>query len=74
MYGYFISCRPEEHNGRFVRIFGLNYLDGQYAEPMGTFCIVYGRRRVGKTRLLTHWLASRDAPNSAFIIQHSSFP
>jgi hypothetical protein len=42
------------------RTFELNYLDGQYAEPLGTLCVVYGRRRVGKTRLLTHWLANRD--------------
>lgn len=44
------------------RSFELNYLDKQYAESLGTFCVVYGRRRVGKTRLITHWLASRGVP------------
>ncbi len=42
------------------RKFELTYLDKQFAEQNGSFCIVYGRRRVGKTRLLTHWLKSRQ--------------
>ena len=33
------------------RQFELNYLDRQFAEPGASFCIVYGRRRIGKTRL-----------------------
>lgn len=44
------------------RTFELNYLDRQYAEPLGTLCVIYGRRRVGKTRLITHWLATDSAP------------
>lgn len=38
----------------------LDYLDKQYSEKSGSLCIVYGRRRVGKTRLLTHWLDDRS--------------
>lgn len=41
------------------RDYELDYLDKQYTERNGAFCIVYGRRRVGKTRLLTHWLETR---------------
>ena len=34
----------------------LKVLDGLWASPQATFLILYGRRRVGKTRLLTHWM------------------
>jgi AAA+ ATPase superfamily predicted ATPase len=45
---------------KFVgRDFELAYLDQQFAEPTGSLCIIYGRRRIGKTRLLTHWLNTR---------------
>jgi uncharacterized protein len=54
------------------RTFELNYLDGQYAEPLGTLCVVYGRRRVGKTRLITHWLANRDVPGFYWLATDSS--
>ncbi|HIE56205.1 MAG TPA: ATP-binding protein [Chromatiaceae bacterium] len=54
------------------RDFELNYLDAQYAESLGAFCVVYGRRRVGKTRLLTHWLASRDVPGFYWLATDSS--
>ncbi|MGH8581253.1 MAG: ATP-binding protein, partial [Gammaproteobacteria bacterium] len=30
------------------------------AAKRGGLLVVYGRRRVGKTRLLRHWLAARD--------------
>ncbi|MEW5985109.1 MAG: ATP-binding protein [Chloroflexota bacterium] len=40
----------------------LDYLDRQYARPQGALCVVYGRRRIGKTRLLTHWLQTRQWP------------
>ncbi len=33
----------------------LRLLDGLWASPSATLLILYGRRRVGKTRLLTHW-------------------
>lgn len=36
-------------------------LDGLWAVPKATLLILYGRRRVGKTRLLTHWLKRHGA-------------
>ncbi len=54
------------------RSFELNYLDGQYAEKLGNLCVVYGRRRVGKTRLLTHWLNSRTVPGLYWLASDSS--
>ena len=48
---------------KFVgREFELAYLDRQYADTGGTLCVIYGRRRIGKTRLLTHWLNARKPP------------
>jgi len=38
----------------------LELLDGLWAVPRATLLILYGRRRVGKTRLLTHWLKRHD--------------
>lgn len=54
------------------RTYELTYLDRQYAETGGTFCVVYGRRRVGKTRLLTHWLNSREMPGFYWLATDSS--
>lgn len=54
------------------RTFELNYLDGQYAEPLGTLCVVCGHRRVGKTRLITHWLTNRDVPGFYWLATDSS--
>jgi len=34
----------------------LSLLDDLWAAPQATLLILYGRRRVGKTRLLTHWM------------------
>jgi AAA+ ATPase superfamily predicted ATPase len=39
----------------------LQLLDRLWARPEATLLILYGRRRVGKTRLLTYWLHQRDA-------------
>ena len=54
------------------RAFELNLLDRQYAEPLGALCVVYGRRRVGKTRLITHWLANRDIPGFYWLATDSA--
>jgi len=35
----------------------LRLLDDLWATPQATLLILYGRRRVGKTRLLTHWIS-----------------
>ncbi len=39
----------------------LQLLDRLWARPGATLLILYGRRRVGKTRLLTYWLRQGDA-------------
>ncbi len=39
----------------------LDLLDDLWASPSASLLILYGRRRVGKTRLLTHWLTQRHA-------------
>ena len=36
----------------------LRLLNRLWDSSKATFLILYGRRRVGKTRLLTHWLRS----------------
>jgi uncharacterized protein len=38
------------------RVAELSLLDKLWEAPTATLLILYGRRRVGKTRLLTHWL------------------
>lgn len=35
----------------------LTMLDDLWSTPKATLLVVYGRRRVGKTRLLTHWVS-----------------
>lgn len=58
---------------KFVgREFELSYLDRQYAEPKGSLCIIYGRRRIGKTTLLTHWLESRNPPGFYWLATDTS--
>ena len=54
------------------RTFELNYLNRQYDERRGTLCVVYGRRRVGKTRLITHWLEQQNAPGFYWLATDSS--
>lgn len=39
----------------------LALLDDLNQKPGAKFLVMYGRRRVGKTRLLTHWTDTRDA-------------
>jgi AAA+ ATPase superfamily predicted ATPase len=47
---------------KFVdREWELAALDRAWATKAGQFLILYGRRRTGKTRLLTHWLQTRQA-------------
>ena len=38
----------------------LEVLDNLWESPKARLLILYGRRRVGKTRLLTHWLQKQD--------------
>lgn len=39
----------------------LELIDSLWSVPRATLLILYGRRRVGKTRLLTHWLKRHGA-------------
>jgi AAA+ ATPase superfamily predicted ATPase len=48
----------------FGRNAELNELDRLYEREGATFGVVYGRRRVGKTALLTHWLKTRKESES----------
>jgi uncharacterized protein len=43
----------------------LDLLDSLWTSGRSSLVILYGRRRVGKTRLLTHWLRNQK-PNSGF--------
>ena len=38
----------------------LRLLDKTWALPKASLIVLYGRRRVGKTRLLTHWLQQEE--------------
>ena len=40
----------------------LTLLDNLYTRPGGQMFVLYGRRRVGKTALVAHWLESRQHP------------
>ncbi len=51
---------------RFIgRLSELDQLTRLYASPRPEFLILYGRRRIGKTRLLTHWL-EKARPRALF--------
>ncbi len=46
---------------KFVdRQWELGVLDGMWDTSESRFLVLYGRRRIGKTRLLTHWLGARS--------------
>lgn len=40
----------------------LETLDELWRSPKAEFLVLYGRRRVGKTRLLTHWFQNKKEP------------
>ena len=42
----------------------LQLLDDLYQREGAQLLILYGRRRVGKTRLITHWLAELEERSS----------
>ena len=46
-----------EHMDYVDREMELNLLDDLYQRPGAQFLVLCGRRRIGKTRLLTHWLS-----------------
>jgi len=49
----------------------LTLLDELWTAPEASFLVLYGRRRVGKTRLLTHWL-KRGARGLYWVTEPSS--
>lgn len=47
-------------------------LDELWAAPEASFLVLYGRRRVGKTRLLTHWLKQSGARGFYWVAEPTS--
>lgn len=58
-----------EFKGRETELQLLNRL---WDSPKATLLILYGRRRVGKTRLLTHWLEQRPGKTIYWVAQPAS--
>jgi len=50
----------------------LHLLDELYASSKSEFLVLYGRRRVGKTRLLTEWLTTRKIKPIFFVSEQDS--
>lgn len=50
----------------------LELLDNLWQSPKATLLILYGRRRVGKTRLLTHWLQNRPGEGLYWVAEPAS--
>jgi uncharacterized protein len=50
----------------------LDLLDELYASNKSEFLVLYGRRRVGKTRLLTEWLNTRKIQPIFFVSEQDS--
>jgi len=50
----------------------LHLLDELYASSKSEFLVLYGRRRVGKTRLLTEWLRTRKIKPIFFVSEQDS--
>lgn len=50
----------------------LQVLDNLWKSPKATLLILYGRRRVGKTRLLTHWLQKRKDKGLYWVAEPTS--
>jgi AAA+ ATPase superfamily predicted ATPase len=50
----------------------LTLLDELWTAPEASFLVLYGRRRVGKTRLLAHWLKQRGARGLYWVSEPTS--
>lgn len=50
----------------------LELLENMWRSPKATLLILYGRRRVGKTRLLTHWLQQERKPGLYWVAEPTS--
>ncbi len=54
------------------RLAELALLDDLWESPKASLLILYGRRRVGKTRLLTHWLSQHSNRGIYWVAEPSS--
>ena len=54
------------------RLTELALLDSLWESPNASLLILYGRRRVGKTRLLTHWLGEDTKRGIYWVAEPSS--
>jgi len=54
------------------RLTELALLDSLWESPSASLLILYGRRRVGKTRLLTHWLSENKKRGIYWVAEPSS--
>ncbi len=54
------------------RLRELHLLDALWAAPDATLLILYGRRRVGKTRLITQWVQQRQQRALYWVAEPSS--
>jgi AAA+ ATPase superfamily predicted ATPase len=52
----------------------LSALDELDRKPEAQFVVIYGRRRIGKTALITHWLSRHSECPSAYWVAHKSSP
>ena len=60
---------------RFIgRTHELNTLDRLWQQDSAALLIVYGRRRVGKTHLLTHWLTQQPTAQALYWVAQPSSP
>lgn len=50
----------------------LNLIDRLWDSPNAEFMILYGRRRIGKTRLLTHWINQHNAEGMYWMAEPTS--
>ena len=50
----------------------LNYLEEIYGREGSQLIILYGRRRIGKTALITHWLQASRPDNSIYWVAYKS--
>jgi len=52
----------------------LSALDELDRKPVAQFVVIYGRRRIGKTALITHWFSRHSGCPSAYWVAHRSSP
>ena len=50
----------------------LSLLNKIYARKGSQFIVLFGRRRIGKTALITHWMKNRKKENTLYWVAHKS--